>query len=219
MRIFLISFIVGLSFQALGVSSPVNFEISHIENQQVFFKVPEGGAPMAPLTIQIYDASPIGILPPNSNSETFLLLEGKSCKDCNEFKQVFLISLSGKQQSAVTYPGSIRRKKTGKKVFEGRLFYGDCLGKGKQVVVSHQKEKVRGRRYLQPAVLVLEPTEGQLKEQLIIRRRSRPSLRRIIRRTRGKNKKCTEIKGISRKSQDKLVPAGALRWIPPTQKS
>ncbi len=137
----------------------------------------------------------ISVLTDPESGTPYALYEGKSCANCDPANtSVFLQRLDGKGKvTSFVYPGRITDPKKGALVFEGRLFYGNCLPNVKQGVVSHQREIV-DRRGMQRSVVIAEPGPQYAYEVLMERRL--PNVKTTLALV--KKKSCFEIPGKSR---------------------
>lgn len=149
-------------------------------------------------TLKTESPSPIYIAlltDPESNTP-YILYEGRSCASCESTNtSLFLQRLDGKgKTSSHVYPGRITDPKKGL-VYEGRVFYGNCLPKVKAGLVAHQRESV-DRRGMQKSVLIAEPGPQYVYEVLLERRL--PNVKTTLDLV--KRKVCFEIPGRSRSS-------------------
>ena len=76
----------------------------------------------------------------------YLVVEGRSCSDCDENLSIFIVSPSDgpmkpeSQQGRYIYPGDENDYATNKLVFESRMFYGNSLAGIGNCVVWYQKD-------------------------------------------------------------------------------
>jgi hypothetical protein len=130
---------------------------------------------------------------PESNTPS-ALYEGHTCPSCEPSNiSLFVQRLDGKgKTTSYVYPGRITDPKKGL-VYEGRVFYGNCLPKVKAGIVAHQRESV-DRRGMQKSVLIAEPGPQYVYEVLLERRL--PNVKTTLDLV--KRKACFEIAGKSR---------------------
>lgn len=186
----------------LAASTPPDgLTLDRIEKQTLYLKDAEGKA-LAPIKTSLFELSFLGTLKGSGAIPTYIVLTGKTCENCLEDKQVYLMKTDGSKPMTFAYPGKIFDPKTRKLLTDSRAFFGKCFpgkldpdGKLKEVYVVFQQERVDRRRHLQPSVFLAEPTESLIREQLIETRRQ-PKLQSTVRLL--KSKQCHEVEGRNR---------------------
>ena len=147
-------------------------------------------------TLKVDAASPnfIAILVDPESNSPYVLYEGRTCAGCDEKNtSLYIQRLDGKGKVAsYVYPGRINDPKKGL-VYDGRVFYGNCLPKVKAGLVAHQRESV-DRHGMQKSVLIAEPGPQYVYEVLLERRL--PNVKTTLGLV--KRKVCTEIPGKTR---------------------
>ncbi len=175
--------------------------LDRIEKQTVYLKNAEGQS-LPPIKTALYELNFLGILKGEETAPPYLVLTGRTCENCMEDKQVYLVKPDGGKPQTFVYPGKIFDPKTRKVLTDSRAFFGKCFpgrvakdGKLKDVYIEYRQERIDRRKFLQPSVFVAEPAELFLKEQLIEARRQ-PKLQNTVRLLKGKQ--CKEIEGRNR---------------------
>lgn len=168
-------------------------EYDRVEGSTLYFK--DGGKSI-PLKTGVPEPRFIALQKHEESNLFYALFSGRACEKCGvEQVGIFLMRIDGKGKSfQFTYPGRIVDPKKGQTVYEGRTFYGNCLPKQKQGIVTHQKEIVDRRRGMQMSVLTAVPGSNTVEELLIERRL--PALRTTLDLV--KRKVCFEIPGKNR---------------------
>ncbi|MDR3608744.1 MAG: hypothetical protein P4M08_15375 [Oligoflexia bacterium] len=182
--------------------SSADFNIDRLQNGVLYFQS-SGGAPApAPLQTHLDEAKLLGSLRPLPNGgQPFLLLTGKTCKNCQADPGLFLIPPSGGKPNGYIYPGRIFARNRSL-VYESRAFYGRCLTrKNHDVLVIFQREIVDRRHGLLKSVLIAEPAlqhEGGSQSHIhdVLLERNLPVLATTLRML--KDHECREIPGRSR---------------------
>ncbi len=136
----------------------------------------------------------VAILTDPESNTPYVIYEGRTCNSCETANiSLFVQRLDGKGKvTSYVYPGRITDPKKGL-VYEGRVFYGNCLPKVKAGIVAHQRESV-DRRGMQKSVLIAEPGPQYVYEVLLERRL--PNVKTTLDLV--KRKTCFEIAGKSR---------------------
>jgi hypothetical protein len=103
----------------------IKWEFERIEGQVLYFK--EGRT----FKTTLYDLSYIGQLK-TKDKAPYLVLSGKTCENCGEYKSIFIHSpsdgemKSGNEIDRYSYPGKEYEMGFNDPVFESRFFYGQC---------------------------------------------------------------------------------------------
>jgi hypothetical protein len=188
---------------ATGRSNSI--EADRLENGILYFKpLPGQSASSAPAPLQtnLNDVRIIGALRPLPGGMPYVLLAGRTCKDCQAEPSIFSLSPAGGKPNGFLYPGQIFESRTHAKVYESRGFYGRCLtSRQHDVLVIFQAEKIDKKHGLMTSVLVAEPglehesgIQDHLHETLL--ERHLPRLADTLRYVRTHD--CHEIEGHSR---------------------
>lgn len=191
----ILSFLTG----ALGVSFTLSsahaaWIYEKTNGQNLVFKDEKSGKSE---TLKTEASSPgfVAMLTDPESGTPYALFEGKTCPKCGpENTSLFLQRIDGRgKATSFVYPGRIVDPKKNAVVYNGRLFYGNCLPSVKQGVVTHQSEAV-DRRGTQKSVVIAEPGPQYIYEVLL--ERKLPALKTTLDLV--KRKSCFEIAGRNR---------------------
>ena len=146
------------------------------------------------LKTEVPSPSFVAVLTDPESNTPYALYEGRTCPTCEAGNtSLFVQRLDGKGKvTSYVYPGRITDPKKGL-VYEGRVFYGNCLPKVKAGLVAHQRESV-DRLGMQKSVLIAEPGPQYVYEVLLERRL--PNVKTTLDLV--KRKVCFEVAGRSR---------------------
>lgn len=184
-----------LSFLAtpfLSAFAAWNFEKT--SGQTLVFREEKSGKSET-LKTDVPSPSFISLLTDPESGTPYVFFEARACRTCEPTNtSLFLQRLDGKgKATSFVYPGRITDPKKGALVYDGRLFYGNCLPSVKAGVVTHQRENV-DRRGTQTSVLIAEPGPQYVYEVLL--ERKLPSVKTTLELV--KRKVCMEIPGRNR---------------------
>jgi hypothetical protein len=184
-----------LSFIVLLVSgaAQASWVFDKTSGSTLFFKSEEGNKTES-LKSDTPSPNFVAMLTDPESNTPYVIYEGRTCNSCETTNiSLFVQRLDGKgKATSYVYPGRITDPKKGL-VYEGRVFYGNCLPKVKAGIVAHQRESV-DRRGMQNSVLIAEPGPQYVYEILLERRL--PNVRTTLDFV--KRKSCFEIAGKSR---------------------
>jgi hypothetical protein len=190
---FFLSFIALVALLAGAGSALAGWNFEKVSGNSLSFKNDQTGKSE---TLKTDTAGPtfIAVLVDPESNNPYVLFEGKTCAACEASNvSLFLQRLDGKGKvTSYVYPGRITDPKKGL-VYEGRVFYGNCLPKVKAGLVAHQREGV-DRHGMQKSVLIAEPGPQYVYEVLLERRL--PNVKTTL--DLMKRKVCFEIPGRSR---------------------
>jgi hypothetical protein len=185
--------LIFLTFIAFFVTSPVRaaWIFEQTTGRSLVFK---DGDKTATLNTNVPSPDFIAVLTDPESDTPYVLYRGRTCKTCDEGNvSLFVQRIDGKGKAhSYVYPGRITDPRKGL-VYQGRVFYGNCLPKVKVGLVAHQREAV-DRHGMRKSVLIAEPGPQYVYEALLERRL--PSVRTTLGFV--KKKVCFEIAGRSR---------------------
>jgi hypothetical protein len=139
----------------------------------------------------LYDLHYIGQLKAKHKAP-FLVLSGRSCKECDENLSIFIHSPSDgamkneANQIRYSYPGKEFDYATNSLIFESRMFYGNCVSNKEDCIVWVQK-KINNNGLFENSILTVQVNNDELKES--IENVDSLNLRRFL-------PKCKELTGI-----------------------
>ena len=198
----------GLSAQA-SAQSYTDIQFDRIEGTAVQFKsAAEGSTPPKPLETGLNEPEYLQLIQPTEGGIPYILMAGRTCKECGDEKGLFLIRVDGARKSQFVYPGKVRDAETNQLLLDSRAFYGKCLPGDGDGLIIYQAEKIDRRRFLQSSVFIAEPQPDSIREQLIERRL--PKIKRTLDQV--KRKLCSEVPGWNRqmhKSSFSIKPKDA----------
>ena len=176
-------------------------DVVRIQDGIIYFTAPSGEKFPPPLKTKIHKGEYIGKLFPKDGKHPYLILSGFPCANCDGRKFLYVIRSDGSSYEKMLFPGKVRDARSNRLLHESRAFYGRCLAGRGDVYVSLQKEKIRRRKYLQPATFIAEARGSLLEKETIVRWRRAQRLRRQVLRS-VRRKDCQEIKGYTRKTMN-----------------
>lgn len=188
-----------LALLFLSTLAPLNSALAawvfeKISGQIIVFKEEKSGKSES-LKTEAPAPTFISVITDPESGTAYALFEARACRTCEPSNtSLFLQRIDGKgKATSFVYPGRITDPKKGSLVYDGRLFYGNCLPSVKAGIVTHQRETV-DRRGTQRSVLIAEPGPQYVYEVLL--ERKLPSVKTTLELV--KRKVCMEIPGRNR---------------------
>lgn len=155
-----------------------SIKIEKVESQKIYFtNTVAAETSIPPLETTLFNIEPITLIPlkKENNENFFVFLKALPCEGCDLQKNLYLISSNGKNFTKFTYPGSIKDTKTNLTVHNSRAYYGECIQDGEWTFVTFQDDRSPKRRMKNSVFIAnLDLATGNIKEELIVSRKSRP---------------------------------------------
>jgi len=175
----LLLFVILIQNSATAFPKAPDIKIDKIDAQKIYFShLTELDKQIPPLHTNLFNIEPISLISAkNQPSENFFIfIKANPCDQCEDQRNFYLIRSDSKKFTKFTYPGTIKDSKSKVTLHVSRAYFGECLKENEWSFVAFQDDRSFKRRRMQNSVFVAKIEEdGNIKEELITARRSRPS--------------------------------------------